>query len=107
MDHSESITGMQKFWEAVESVWNDSRVLAWVLPVAAFCAVLWASFWPPSPGVSIGLLALAAGIMSVRPKMHPAEKFAWVVVLIAFAVLEVLAIGRSDKANESARNLQN
>lgn len=98
---------MERFWDAVESIWNDSRVLAWILALSAFTAVLWTSFRPQSPGVSIGLLALAAGIMSVRPKMHPAEKFAWVVVLIAFAVLEVLAIGRGDRASEEARKHEN
>jgi len=68
---------------------------------------LWAGFWPRSPGVSIGLLALVAGIMSVRPQMRPAEKAAWVFVLVAFAVLEVHAINRGDEENKTIRDGQN
>lgn len=45
--------------------------------------------------------------MSVRPKMHFAEKLAWVMVLIAFAVLEVRAIKRSDQAAKADRDAQN
>jgi hypothetical protein len=96
-----------EFWEQIEEQWNESRFLAWLLVLSAIGLVLWTSFNPQSPGVSIGLLALVAGIMSVRPKMHSAEKFAWVAVLITFAVLEVHAISRSDKENKQARDLQN
>ncbi len=96
-----------RFWQRVEATWDDSRLLAWILILAALSTAICASVWPQSPGISIGLLALAAGIMSVRSRMHPAEKFAWVAVLVTFAVLEVLAIGRSDKQNEKTRNDQN
>jgi hypothetical protein len=95
------------FWSFLEHHWNHNRVVAWVLVLAAIGLALWAKFWPQSPGVSIGLLALVAGIMSIRPDMHPAEKFAWVVVLVAFTILEVLAIGRSDKDSKDARDSQN
>jgi len=98
---------IENFWAAVEDIWNSSRVVAWLLAMGGISLAVWASFWPQSPGVSIGLLALAAGIMSVRPKMHPAEKFAWVAVLAVFAILEVIAIGHSDKTNEGIRDQQN
>lgn len=45
--------------------------------------------------------------MSVRPEMHSAEKFAWVAVLVSFTILEVLAINRSDKKVETAREEEN
>lgn len=45
--------------------------------------------------------------MSVRPKMHPAEKLAWVAILVSFTVLEIVAIGRADKAAETTRESQN
>jgi hypothetical protein len=73
------------FWNKADSLWNDNWFIAWALPISGMGFVLWASFWPRSPGISIGLLALAAGIMSIRPKMHPAEKTAWAAILIAFA----------------------
>jgi hypothetical protein len=98
---------MDEFWDCVENVWNKSRVVAWVLALSGVSLALWASLCPQSPGVSIGLLALAAGIMSVRTKMHPSEKFAWVAVLVVFAILEVRAINKSDETNEAIRNGQN
>jgi hypothetical protein len=52
------------------------------------------------PGISIGLLAAVAGIMTVRPlDKFRAEKFIWVFLLVAFTVLEILAIGKSDAEN--------
>jgi|GEM_PF-3361892 len=98
---------MAEFWKRVEEFWNHNRVLMWVLVVTAVSSALWACFVPQSPGISIGFLALAAGIMSVRPQMHPAEKFTWVAILIAFAILEVLAIKRSDEAVKAERDRQN
>ena len=88
---------MGKFWTKIEQFWNENRVLAWILPLSGLALGLWASFWPQSPGVSIGLLALAAGVMSIRPAMHPAEKTTWVIVLVAFAILEVHAIHIGDQ----------
>ena len=46
--------------------------------------------------------------MSLRvDKMRPAEKTAWVVILVAFTILEVCAIRRADKNNEDVRVQQN
>lgn len=98
---------MEVFWRKAESFWNGNRTLAWVLVLIATGFALWTGFVPQSPGVAIGLLAGAAGIMSVRPKMRPAEKFAWVAVLVSFTVLEIVAIGRADKAAEATRENQN
>lgn len=98
---------MREFWLKAESCWNRNRTVAWVLVLLGIGLVVWSGFVPQSPGVSIGLLAGAAGIMSVRPKMHPAEKFAWVAVLVAFTILEISAIGRADKATEATRGAQN
>lgn len=97
---------MRYFWQEVEFFWNKNRALAWILVLLGMGLALWTGVCPQSPGVSIGLLAGAAGIMSVRPKMHPVEKLAWVVVLVSFTILEVLAIGRADKAAEATRAAQ-
>lgn len=95
------------FWGTADRFWNTSRGLAWLLSLCGISVAIWTAFRPQSPGIAIGLLALAAGIMSVRPQMHTAEKFAWVAVLIALAVLEVKAIGRADQQANTERNHQN
>lgn len=107
MARGESMGVMREFWSKAESCWNRNRILAWALVLSGIWLVLWSGFSPQSPGFSIGLLAGAAGIMSVRPKMHTAEKFAWVAILVSLTVLEVMAIGRSDKAASATRDAQN
>ncbi len=101
------VRDVRKFWTYVERFWDSNRYVACLLALSGVGIAVWAAYSPRSPGVSIGLLALAAGIMSVRPKMHPAEKFTWVAVLVVLACLEVRAIGRSDKANQQNQANQN
>ena len=67
----------------------------------------WAVFHPQPVGYSIGLLALTAGIMSVRPEMGSPEKMCWVALLIAFTLLEVRAINKGEEDSRVARNEQN
>jgi hypothetical protein len=98
---------MDRFLRRAQQIWDESPVVAWALVISGIGLVLWATFRPQSPGVSIGLLALVAGIMSVRPQMHTAEKLTWVGVLILLAILEVAAIGRSDRENKAERDTQN
>jgi hypothetical protein len=98
---------MHEFWQRAEHCWNRNRAVAWILVLLGLGLALWACLCPQSPGVSIGLLAGVAGIMSLRPEMHPAEKSTWVVVLVTFTILEVLAIGRADKSAEKVREAQN
>jgi hypothetical protein len=98
---------MAHFWTIARICWERNKSISWGLPLSGICGVLITTIWPQSPGVSIGLLALAAGIMSVRPKMPLREKLIWVFVLIAFAVLEVRAIRRSDQEAREHRESQN
>lgn len=98
---------MAQLWRIARIRWDRSKSISWGLPLSGVCGVLITTLWPQSPGVSIGLLALAAGIMSVRPKMPFREKVIWVFVLIAFAILEVRAIKRSDQEAREYRDSQN
>src|ERR1700760_3664191 len=68
---------MGEFWRKADQCWNRNRVIAGVLLLAGIACAVWAKVCPQSPGVSIGLVAAAAGIMSLRPKMHLAEKLVW------------------------------
>jgi hypothetical protein len=88
-------------------IWNESKTIAWICVIAGWTLAAWAIWIPQSPGVSIGLLALVAGIMSLRPEMHIFEKAAWMALLIVFAILEVHAIRVSDEVNRAARDTQN
>ena len=91
----------------IEKFWKNSRLLACMLVLAAMGLALFATYYPRSPGWSIGMLALVAGIMSLRPEMHIFEKVSWIVLLIIFAILEVNAINRSDNDNKDVRDKQN
>jgi hypothetical protein len=78
---------MLNFISRAEQTWKESVVLAWILVFIGLGLALWATILPQSPGVSIGLLALVAGVMSVRPEMRFPEKVSWVTILIALATL--------------------
>ena len=99
---------MGDIFSKAENFWKTSKVLPWILVLIGMGLALWVARTGQSPGVAIGILAAVAGVMSVRPpKMHFAEKIAWIVVLVAFTVLEVHSIKVSDKNNENVRNAQN
>lgn len=100
-------TQVNGFWSRLESWWNTSKAVAWIAVAFGVALVTWAASKPRSPGISIGLLALAAGLMSVRPKMHFPEKITWVAVLVTLTCLEVRAIKRSDAENAAIRDKQN
>lgn len=86
--------------------WKESKELAVALLVAAMAAAIWVAYTKPSPGVSIGMLALSAGIMSLRPEMGMFEKVGWIAVLGVFATLEVRAIHRTDKEDRDNLDAQ-
>jgi hypothetical protein len=90
-----------------ERFWNNNPYLAMVLIAIAAGAAIWTKLNPQSPGFSITLLALGAGIISVRPNMHLIEKFAWVIVLATFTYQEVKAIKQNDLNNQAIRTSQN
>lgn len=103
-DTLRSLLGKMRSWENI--VWHELEktwkhwATSLILVVVGLSLVVWATVSPQSPGISIGLLATAAGIMSLRTEfMHPLEKIAWIVVLVFFAILEVGAIHKSNKEN--------
>ena len=102
-----AVPSMENLWKRLEEFWNCNRGVAWMLSLTAIGLALWAGFVPQSPGVSVGLLALCAGIMSIRPQMRTLEKITWIAVLITFAVLEVTAIKRSDEESRAKLKEQN
>jgi hypothetical protein len=90
-----------------EHKWNHSLGVAVALVLLGVALALFAALKPQTPGISIGILGLVAGIMSLRPEMRIFEKLAWIVILTTFAILEINAIGRADKENRDARTEQN
>ena len=81
----------------LEVFWDDNPPFAlWLVFLLSGFAV-WAHHHS-IPGVSIGLLALMAGIVSLRPRMHFAEKVAWVLLFAVFTAFEVLVLTKTDIA---------
>lgn len=91
----------------LESIWKTSDILGWSLVSAAMAVALWDDKHPHSPGWSIGMLALMAGVMSLRPEMRFLEKIAWIFILVAFTVLEFEAIKTNDDETKKTRDAQN
>jgi hypothetical protein len=49
-------------------------------------------FWIPPPGVGVAVLAVMAVVMTVREKMTQREKTVWVLIALAFALVEIRSI---------------
>lgn len=95
----DSFSQMKDVFASIERFWNYNDVLAFGLVFLGICACFWAAHTSHSVGVAIALLAGMAGIMSVRPEMGILEKLAWVILLVSFTVLEVIAINHQDEVN--------
>jgi len=92
----------------IELFWDKNPYCGLALILVVGAVAVYTGFRPTtSPGISIGLLAFAAGVMSVRPKMHFPEKSAWIIILVAFTYQEVRDIRRTDADNVATRNSQN
>jgi hypothetical protein len=88
----------------IEHFWKTNRPFASGLGLIWCGIAIWALWDRPSPGISIGLLAAGAGLMSLRPPdMHFIERITWIAILIALVTAEILSIGKSDKDNLQAR----
>jgi hypothetical protein len=94
------------FVRKAETLWNRNRAVAVSLVCGGMGLSLWIFVNPQSPGVSIGMLALVAGIMAIRSEMHILEKSAWIVILIFLAVFEVQSIHRADEESKNSRHAQ-
>ncbi|WP_114207850.1 hypothetical protein [Acidisarcina polymorpha] len=98
----ESIAVMGRREDWAETVWKSDRVGHALVLVFTGIAV-WAAYTVRSPGVSVGLLATAAGIMSIRTDMHIVEKVSWMLILMVLATAEIHSIGKSNFENNKQR----
>ena len=59
-------------------------------------------FWfhIPSPGYSIGCLAVVAALMSLHEHMHPLHKAVWIVIMGVLLVLEFKSIDKDRRENQ-------
>jgi hypothetical protein len=93
--------GSPSWIDKAERLWKKNHKFA-IFLVGFFAVVsLWASVRPFWPGISIGVLATVAAIMSIREMSMP-EKVAWLVILILLATAEI----RSIIKNEEEQNVQ-
>jgi hypothetical protein len=75
----------------------------WFFVLAQVGATIWALGWlfgtTPSPGYSIGVLAVVAAVMSVHPEMKDFQKVIWMLLIGAFLTIEFRAIDKDRKEN--------
>ncbi len=84
----------------VEDVWKRPSVGYFLVAVAVAVCIRWYFHIPP-PTYSVTFMAVAAGLMALRPEMKGREKWLWTMVLFLFAWIEIRAINhdRSDSEN--------
>jgi|HubBroStandDraft_6_1064221.scaffolds.fasta_scaffold02317_15 hypothetical protein len=73
------------------------------ITVGVFVVIRWECS-VPSTGYALLAMAVAAGVMAVRPEMQGAEKWLWLAVLLAFASVEVRATRREHANQEAFQN---
>jgi len=82
---------MVRFRYLVEDVWKGVALGYLLIAVAVALCIHWYFHIPP-PSYSVTLMAVAAGLMAMRPEMTGRERWLWTVVLFAFAIVELRAI---------------
>ncbi len=90
-------------WRRFEAHWNESRTLAFLLIVSGIAVAVWTIQSTPSPGVAIGLLGAAAGLMGLRPQMHIVEKSGWIMILVMLTTAEIHSIEQDRIQHERLR----
>ncbi len=85
---------------AAREAWRHPRLGKILLGIGTVLVIFWV-FRTPQPNYSIIVMAVAAGLMALRPDMSGSEKWLWAFMLTAFAVVEVRAI-RNDRAIHDA-----
>jgi hypothetical protein len=84
----------------IRGIWNSHYV---GVPLWIGFFSLWAYWHPyshlPTPGKAIGVIAVVAGIMSVR-EMEALSKATWVVLLVILLFTEFRAIDKDHYNNE-------
>jgi hypothetical protein len=79
-------------WVAeIEHVWKK-KWLGYSLIAASFVVFAWFTWCLPPSGYGVVAMAVAAGIMAIRPEMGGWERSLWFVILVCFAIIEIRAI---------------
>jgi hypothetical protein len=79
----------------LDDIWHHHPRVAYSLPVLFLLIGVWCSNLPFIPGIAVMVLAVAAAIMSLRPKMKPLERAVWILALAALTYGEIRAIRKS------------
>jgi hypothetical protein len=100
----ESISGMGKIAdffgeEGIGKKWWNSPKTGVPLWIGAASFTIYWLYCVPPPGYAIGLLAVVAGIMSVRD-IKTIGKIWWVILLICLLITEFRAIGKDRAENQ-------
>jgi hypothetical protein len=81
-------------------VWHKKPLSIFLLYVFGAWLCLW-NLHIPDVGYAVGVLAVAAAVMSFMGEMGGAEKIAWLLVLFGFLFVEIFAIKTSNQAHLS------
>ncbi len=90
---------MSVWFHLVEDIWKKAIMGYFLVVIAVAICVYWYFHIPP-PSYSVTFMAVAAGLMALRPKMGGGEKWLWTLVLFSFAGIEIRAIRKDRKETE-------
>src|SRR5713226_2742815 len=91
---------LPRWMRNIEHVWRHDST-GYILITAAVVICVWFHWSLPPSGYAVTAMAVAAGVMAIRPKMGGWEQSLWFVLLIFFAIVEIRAINkdRGDQTN--------
>jgi hypothetical protein len=95
---------LRSLFLALRESWQHPTLGKILLGIAGLLVIVW-FFRTPPPNYSIIAMAVAAGLMALRPDMSGNEKWLWAFMLMAFAIVEVRAI-RYDRNIHDAEQAQ-
>jgi hypothetical protein len=88
-------------FKGVEELWGN-RVFGYILIAIAFALGIAAWVQPPPSGYAITVMAVIAGVMTLRPDMGSREKFLWFAILLLYTAVEIRAI-KADRLEQDAK----
>lgn len=81
---------LSKAWKQYSLIGSESTIVGilvfyWVIPMLVGLSI-------PHPGISVLLIGVSAGIMSLHPEMKSGHQAIWVGILCVFAYMEIQSI---------------
>ena len=88
-----------KVREKVEALWATHSLGMWLI-FGGYIAASVLLYWPPSPGIGVAIMGIAAALMTARKEPSAWEKTLWTFMMFALLLVEILAIRKDRREHD-------